>query len=138
MIVLDTHIWIWWTDGSLSLSPTARNTLEQAVKDQTPLLVPAWSCWEFAMLVEKGRLILSPGVTPIDWLGRALSQPMIELSPVTPEIAVDSVSLPGDFHGDPADRIVVATARIRQARFATEDGKIRAWAAAPARVNLAW
>lgn len=68
------------------------------------------SCWEIAKLVEYGRLALACPVE--EWMGQALGYPGVQLIPLTPQIAIESTKLPGNFHRDPADQITVATARV--------------------------
>jgi PIN domain nuclease of toxin-antitoxin system len=84
----------------------------------------AISCWEVAKLVELGRLQLSIAVDR--WLAWALQQP-IQLLPLTPEVAVGSTQLPGNFHRDPADQLIVATARHYDCPLVTLDRLIRAY-----------
>ncbi len=106
MIILDTHVWIWWVDGSAQLP----HDYSAAIQAEAPngLGVCAISCWEVAKLVERGRLQLSAPVG--QWLTLAL-RPPIQLFPLTPDVAVGSTRLPGTFHRDPADQLIVATAR---------------------------
>lgn len=86
MIVLDTHIWIWWVHAALELSDEYRSIIEQ--HEASGLGVSAISCWEVANLVEKGRLTLP---YPVDvWLAQALAYPRVQLLPLTPQIAVAS------------------------------------------------
>ena len=127
MIVLDTHSWIWAMQDDPRLGPTTRNELAQAAR-QNALRVPAITCWEVAMLVAKNRLALNMDVAT--WIGRALSLPGIGLEPLHPGIAIESTRLPGEPHGDPADRLIIATARHLDATLVTADGKILAYAAA--------
>ena len=80
------------------------------------------SCWEIAKLVEYGRLELP---CPLEeWFEQALSYPGIHLLPLTPEIAIESTRLPGEFHRDPADQIIVATARVYNCPLVTSDERI--------------
>ncbi len=120
MIVLDTHIWVWWVHGDPSLPDSTRALL--ASSEQTGLAVSAISCWEVAKLVEHGRLTLPCPV--VDWLQQALAYPGVRLVELTPRICVESTQLPGEFHRDPADQIIVATARVLEAPLVTMDGKI--------------
>jgi PIN domain nuclease of toxin-antitoxin system len=83
------------------------------------------SCWEVAKLVEKARLQLSAGLS--DWIDAALLYPGIHLLPLTPQIAVESTQLPGEFHNDPADPMIVATARTHDVPLLTADARIRAY-----------
>jgi PIN domain nuclease of toxin-antitoxin system len=118
VIVLDTHVWIWWTSSPSSLSKRARAALER----DDELLVPAICCWEVAMLVAKKRLELDRDV--LVWLRQALAQPRIELAPLTVEIAARSAEL-GEFHGDAADRLIVATAVQQRAVLVSKDERVR-------------
>ncbi len=120
MIVLDTHIWVWWVHGDSQLTSEQRQALE--AHEPTGLGVSAISCWEVAKLVEYKRLIL-PCPT-LEWLEQALSYPGVWLLDLTPEIVVESTELPGEFHKDPADQIIVATARIHKVPLLTSDEKI--------------
>jgi PIN domain nuclease of toxin-antitoxin system len=87
--------------------------------------VSAISCWEVAKLVERGRLTLPVPVGP--WMQQALGYPGVRLIPLSPEVAVESTQLPGAFHRDPADQIIVATARILNCPLVTLDQLIRAY-----------
>jgi PIN domain nuclease of toxin-antitoxin system len=120
MIVLDTHIWIWWANESNRLSSNMRELIERHTS--TGLGVSAISCWEVAKLVERGRLELSLPVQ--QWLAEALSLPGVRLLELSPDIAVGSTQLPGEFHRDPADQIIVATARFYDILLLTLDAKI--------------
>ncbi|MEX1114001.1 MAG: type II toxin-antitoxin system VapC family toxin [Akkermansiaceae bacterium] len=82
----------------------------------------AISCWEVAKLVECGRLTLPCPV--YDWIQQALAYPGIRLIELSPSISVESTQLPGTFHRDPADQIIVATSRILDAPLVTVDRKI--------------
>ncbi len=120
MIVLDTHIWVWWVHGDPHLSQAHAALLQ--THETTGLGVSAISCWEVAKLVDKGRLVLPVPVG--QWMQQALGYPGITLLPLTPEIAVESTSLPPPFHNDPADQIIVATSRILQCPLVTVDKRI--------------
>ena len=120
MIVLDTHIWVWWVHGDMSLPAPMRTLLDAS--EQTGIAVSAISCWEVAKLVERSRLTLPCPV--FDWLQQALAYPGIRLVELSPRICVESTHLPGAFHRDPADQIIVATARVLDAPLVTLDGKI--------------
>ena len=122
MIVLDTHILIWWMSGSERLTDTQRQVIEAADEE---VGVSAITCWEVAKLVERDRLSLDRPAE--QWLREALSYPGVLLLELTPEIAVASTQLPGESHRDPADQIIVATARVTGSRLVTSDGKILAY-----------
>ena len=123
MIVLDTHIGVWWVHGSPDLPEELRQRLQVTLPGT--LAVRAISCWEVGKLVEKGRLELPCPVQ--EWLERSLGPSGIGLLPITPAVAADSTSLPGDFHRDPADQMIVATARVLGRELMTVDRKILAY-----------
>ena len=120
MIVIDTHIWIWWTHGDERLT---RRQAERIKATESDIVgVSAISCWEIAKLVEYRRLEMP---FPLDeWFQQALSYPGIRLLELTPEIAIASTRLPGEFHRDPADQIIVATARHMNLTLLTKDREI--------------
>ncbi len=123
MIVLDTHIWVWWVHGDRQLPEEYRTYLQAQEQQGTQSLgVSIISCWEIAKLVEYGRLKFPCPVE--NWLNQALRYPEIRLLDLTPRIVVESTQLPGDFHHDPADQLIVATARVYQCPLVTMDGKI--------------
>ena len=123
MIVLDTHIWIWWVHDAPELPDTHKAYLQ--MHEAQGLGVSSISCWEVAKLVEYQRLTLP---VPIEeWIATALSYPGVRLLDLTPAIAIASTQLPQPFHLDPADQIIVATARVYQSPVVSLDGKIRAY-----------
>jgi PIN domain nuclease of toxin-antitoxin system len=130
VIVLDTHIWVWWVNGSPQLSASKKQILTSLQADG--LGVSAISCWEIAKLVEKGRLTLTVPVG--QWIDQALAYPGICLLPLDPKISVASTQLPSPFHNDPADQIITATARELDFAVATDDERILAYA----HVRLVW
>jgi PIN domain nuclease of toxin-antitoxin system len=130
MIVLDTHIWVWWINGSNELSNSKLQLIESSKEEG--LAVSAISCWEVAKLVEKQRLKLTIAVD--EWVERALAYPGVTLLPLESQIAVCSTQLPQPFHNDPADQIIVATARRLDCRLATDDERILKYP----HVKLAW
>ena len=126
MIVIDTHVWIWMVEGDRTrLGAGAVGALERASR-RGHLLVTAISVWEVAMLEAKGRIALA---TPVDdWVAAALRAPGVRLLDLTPAISVDSARLPGVSPADPADRLLVASARSAGARLATCDARILGYA----------
>ncbi|HZL34166.1 MAG TPA: type II toxin-antitoxin system VapC family toxin [Tepidisphaeraceae bacterium] len=120
MILLDTHIWIWWVQGDPRLSSRNRDAIEKLEPDG--LGISVISCWEVAKLSVKGRIVLP--LTPREWVRKALAYPGIVVLDLTPEIAIASVELPPPFHADPADRIIVATAMANDIPIVTEDAAI--------------
>ena len=119
MIILDTHIWVWWVDGGVHLPPDYLAFIN--AEAPAGLGVSAISCWEVAKPVERGRLHFAIPVE--EWLAQAL-QPPIQLLPLSPEVAVGSTRLPGVFHRDPADQMIVATARHYDCPLVTLDRQI--------------
>ncbi len=123
MIVLDTHIWVWWVDGNAQLPPAYAAYPHQHAAQG--LGVSAISCWEVAKLAQLGRLQWKCDLKT--WLAQALAQPYAQLLELSPEVAVESTRLPGTFHPDPADQIIVATARAFQCPLMSLDGKIMSY-----------
>ena len=123
MIVLDTHVWVWWVHADAKLLPRHRQALDDSVDDG--LGVSVVSCWEVAKLVAYGRLKLDRTVGT--WIATALAEPGVSLLHLHPQIAVESTQLPQPFHRDPADQLLVATARVFQCPIMTEDSKIAAY-----------
>ncbi len=117
MILLDTHVWIWWHADAARLSRRARTCLADA--DQ--VAIAAISMWELSMLASRGRLTLDRD--PLVWMRQALAQPRSVLLPLSPEVAAASASLTA--HGDPADRLILATALVHRARLVTKDQQMR-------------
>lgn len=117
-LLLDTHVLVWLVEGYSSLGAAARAAIQRAA-GQDGVVVSAITPWEIALLVSKNRLQLDRDV--MNWLRDALAMPGVTLAPLTPEIAVASTRLPWETHGDPADRILVATARHIGATLVTAD-----------------
>lgn len=122
MIVLDTHALVWWAAGDSQLSRAAREAIEAEVQDGE-ILISAISAWEVAMLTKAGRLALTMDAEA--WLDTVAQVPAVRFVPVDVRISVQSVDLPGEFHKDPADRIIVATARHHSVSLVSADLKIR-------------
>ena len=120
MILLDTHVWVWLANDSEHLTEHHQQIIKDHRNDG--LGVSVISCWEVAKLVEYGRLKLAYEVGK--WIEGALSLPGIRLLELTPQIAVASTQLPAPFHRDPADQIIVATARVYDLDLLTVDDKI--------------
>lgn len=119
MIVLDTHIWVWWVDDNTRLTKKHQEWIEEY--QSQGLGVSIVSCWEVAKLVEKNRLVFSCSIS--EWLEAALAYPGVQLLDLTLPIVVDSTQLTG-FHSDPFDQIIVATARFHGCPLLTVDAKI--------------
>ncbi|MGF1527462.1 MAG: type II toxin-antitoxin system VapC family toxin [Candidatus Competibacterales bacterium] len=121
MIMLDTHIWIWWVHDDQQLPQEYKEYIEQI--QQNGIGISAISCWEVAKLVEYGRLTLPLAIA--DWFDQALVYPGVSLLGLTPSIAIESKQMPLPFHKDPVDQLIVATARVYDVPLVTVDGKIR-------------
>ncbi len=120
MIILDTHTWIWHIQGDQKLTADYTKVIRQY--ESIGIGVSAISLWEIAKAVELGRLLLPVPIE--DWFSIALTYPGVTLLPLTPQFAVESTRLPGAFHKDPSDQIIVATARIYNYPLVTFDAKI--------------
>ncbi len=121
MIVLDTHVWLWWISNPENLSRIAAQAIEQAVREKG-IIISSISTWEIALLIAKGRLELSIDVR--DWVRKTESLPFVNFIPIDNTISLRSVDLPGQFHSDPADRIITATAMTMGLALVTRDDKI--------------
>ena len=119
--LLDTHVLIWWLQGGEPLSPAQRQVLNAADGD-SPLRVSDISLWEIATLHSLGRIQLS--IPLREWLEKAGAPPLVRRHGISPAIAADVAALPDSFHRDPADRILVATARVLGATLLTRDRHI--------------
>lgn len=124
VLLLDTHVWLWLMSGEGAMRPSAVRAIEAAASHGL-VRVSVISIWEVAMLEARGRIRLAKEC--LAWVDDALRAPGIALAPLTPEIAVEGSRLPGKFHGDPADRILVATARREGAILVTRDERILAY-----------
>ncbi|HBC42747.1 MAG TPA: PIN domain nuclease [Pseudanabaena sp.] len=123
MIILDTHIWIWWVHGDPKLSQTAKIAIES--QESLAIGISVMSCWEIAKLVEYNRLTLPCEIS--EWFEKALSYPAVQLLDLTPQIAITSIQLV-NFHRDPADQIITATAKVYDCPLVTMDTKILGYA----------
>ena len=122
MIILDTNAFIWWLSEHEKLSKPAQEAIDLEIKKK-PLLISSISIWEISLLVDKKRL--SVGHQLDEWMSGLRELEQLEFVPVDNSIAYQSTCLPGIFHSDPADRIIVATARSLGATLITSDKLIR-------------
>ena len=121
-ILLDTHVWLWWLLGSDQLPDKERDALDR-MASRGALGLAAVSLWEAQMLHAKRRLTLD---RPFDgWLRDAAAANVIQVIPLGVEVVIALDGLPASFHGDPADRLIVATARAHELPLATHDAAIR-------------
>lgn len=120
-ILLDTHVWWWWVTGESGPSSAQRRILAR-ISPETPALLSDISLWEVATLVSLERLAVT--VPLREWLESAAAPPLVQRCAVSPAVAAATAALPDDFHRDPADRIIVATAQIHGATLLTKDKRI--------------
>lgn len=120
--LLDTHVWVWWNMEPEKLSGRARSVLAEPERCEE-FLLSAISVWEFSKLIAKERIAISCDAE--GWILKAFQMPKLRLVPLTPSIALRSTTLPQPFHDDPADQIIVATAREEGATLLTADTLIR-------------
>jgi PIN domain nuclease of toxin-antitoxin system len=119
--LLDSHVLVWWLAGGDRLSKAQSRVLRRVDAD-SPALVSDISLWEIATLVGLGRLALDLPLR--DWLDRAVAPPLVERIGISPAIAAETAALPATFHREPADRILVASARVHGATLLTQDRRL--------------
>ena len=122
MAVLDTHILVWWVNGDNALSAKAKKAITGTLDRGEEIVISSISAWEISMLIQRGRLLLTTDVE--SWLDQVAQIDGATFYPVDNEIALKSATLPGNFHKDPADRMIVATARKLALPLVTTDKKI--------------
>jgi PIN domain nuclease of toxin-antitoxin system len=120
-ILLDTHAFIWQVNGEAILTKSTRQLIDTAAQEGT-LYLAAISLWEISMLDKKKRILLE--MPCLEWINQALALTHAQILSLTPSIAVESCYLPGDFHEDPADRLIVSTARVENLAILTRDTRI--------------
>jgi PIN domain nuclease of toxin-antitoxin system len=131
VILLDTHALLWWKAGAELLSRTAAGRIAGAQH----VLVSPISCWEIGMLVGKGRVRLD---RPVDeWVVDLMAEDGVHEAPLTPAVAV-SAALLSELHGDPADRLIVASALARRVPVVTKDRLMHAYAERSAGFDVIW
>lgn len=122
-VLLDTHAAIWLAEGNSKIN-ASRASLNVAYQHDK-IFISVISAWEIGMLVSKKRLNLSK--EPVVWFEEFVKNFAVVVLEITPQIAIRSSFLPGSFHGDPADRLIVATALSGQATILTADKEILAY-----------
>lgn len=122
LLILDTHVWIWLNNKN---SAQLSSACLEAISATDRLGLSIISVWEVGMLESKGRLRFNTSCQ--SWVNAALNAPRLSLLPLSPEIALESSYLPGEIHGDPADRILVATCRALGASLVTRDKQLQGY-----------
>ena len=118
MILLDTHVWLWWLLEEGDLDESERAMLdEQAMSGE--IVISAASVWETEMLERSGKVVLEPDFQT--WITRATDAQICKVIPIDEEVVKAMRKLPDNFPEDPADRIIVATALLHQIPLATKD-----------------
>ena len=124
-LLADTHVFHRWRVAPHKLTRPQQRELRRAVDQQTPVSISTITLWELALLAAHGRITFT---NPMDaWLADMVSDPLIDVLPITPEIAAVGAQIGSGFHNDPADRIIVATARCHGLKLVTSDQRIRDW-----------
>lgn len=125
-LLLDTCAAIWVLEGE-ALSQLATTAIDDSFADDRPVLVSPITAWERGLMVATGRVAST--ITPQRWFQRLLDESGFFLADMSPEVLIDSSFLPGSIHGDPADRIIIATARAYDLTIVTRDRLILDYAA---------
>lgn len=120
MILIDTHIWLWWAFNPKRLSKPQQDAIH--AHQETTIGVCSISCWEVAQLDQLGRIDL--GVPVKKWIDDALRFPGVRWLAMTPPVVCQAFDLPKGFHKDPADRLIAATALVHGVPLVTSDQQI--------------
>jgi PIN domain nuclease of toxin-antitoxin system len=120
-VLLDTHIWWWWVNGDKRLSRAQQRQLKK-VSPSSPALLSDISLWELSMMVSLRRIRLAMPLR--EWLEQAAAEPLVQRCGISPAVAAEVADLPETLHRDPADRILIATARVFDATLLTQDERI--------------
>lgn len=128
-LLLDTHILIWWRSDPQRLTKAQAAALASLESHGAAAAISAITLWEMAKMLELGRAEIT--VPLDDWLTEIESHPLLAVLPLSARIVAESVRLGADFHRDPADQIIVATARCHGLKLLTADERIRRWGKVP-------
>ena len=127
LLLLDTHVWLWLLAGDhAELNKSAALAKIKEASKTHRLRLSAISVWETAFLIKAGRIHVDQDIPT--WIAQAIKTPGMSIIPIDHRVAAESVLLPGAMHKDPADRFIVATARLHEALLVTNDSKIHAYA----------
>src|ERR1700730_13375411 len=124
-VLLDTHILVWWGANPERLSKSQESLLLEMERRREPAAISAITLREIAWMVACGSLEIAISLDA--WMDEIESNPFLMIIPITPKVAAESVRLGADFPRDPADQMIVATARCHGLRLMTADGQIRRW-----------
>jgi PIN domain nuclease of toxin-antitoxin system len=127
-LLLDTHVWLWLGDGTAGRIPRGALQIIERAGRSSQVFISSISVWEIGMLIVKKRISLA--VTVDEWMASSLARDRLRLLTLDAQVALESTRLPGSVHGDPADRFLLATARVRGLHIVTADQKILAYGAA--------
>ena len=133
MILIDTHVLLWWQAGASRLSRPATRAIDRA---DTILLSPV-SFWEIGVLEAMGRIRLDRD--PFEWVRDLLHEARLQTATLSPSAAMFAGRMPGlGFEGDPADAMIYATAMQEQVPLVTKDKRLRLFAAGRKDVRTLW
>lgn len=118
-LLLDTHVWIWAFEGSAALGPQCRKALRSPSAER---LVSPVSTLEIARLAARGEIVLTCSLA--EWVSRSLADLKLATLELDHATAIEAYALPEPFHLDPADRQLVAAARVHDCRLVTADARI--------------
>jgi len=122
-VVLDTHAWVWWMEGDSRLGQKTLRALDELPEGERPVLCDV-SIWEIATLLALGRWTCQ---VPFEsWLEKATHSRTVTVAPITTPIGLELTRLPAGLHKDPADRIIISTARVLKLPLLTLDRRILA------------
>ena len=121
-LLLDTHIWVWWVTGAKELASALRERLDEFAA-RRELALSAMSIWEAQILHSRSRLRFPPAF--VEWVAVTPRPELVTVLPIVRGVVLEIDALPESFHGDPADRCIVATARLHTLPLATRDRNIR-------------
>lgn len=134
-LLLDTHLWVWMLDPGLGQLPKSAVPLIEQAAATRELLISDISVWEVAQKAARGKLGFTSPVTA--WIERAVLAPGVTMLPLTRDVLVLSTQL-ASLHGDPADRILVASAKLLGVPLATADRQIADWARQEGQTPVCW
>lgn len=121
MVILDTHVWLWWLLGDGALKSFERKALD-GLAESGEISISWVTIWETEMLERKGRIALEPNI--FDWMEIATTPEVSKIIPVNTAVVLAQRKLPKSFHSDPADRLITSTSILTEYPLATYDRRI--------------